>query len=221
MKAGKVTPPAGSPKDTLCLMLGELGCLGEGNPATPRSAGSWQSKFLVSCIYQSHRWKYHLTSSPAFFKNLDTYDLSNKGGGAGHTVKAWLILGIISRHIGPSLLGAVPLLRNGLGEGKGEGGLGIWGAKGRGDKKNLRREMPLFSILYFHMELPTLLPRQTHRCKHRHTQCSQREEEESQTWNQKEFFLPPSLSFPTCPLRVLGRLSPHSFYKSHPFYPQA
>lgn len=40
VKAGKVTPPTGSPKDTLCLMLAELGCLGEGNPATPRSAGS-------------------------------------------------------------------------------------------------------------------------------------------------------------------------------------
>lgn len=33
MKAGKVTPPTGSPKDTLCLMLGELGCLGEGEPS--------------------------------------------------------------------------------------------------------------------------------------------------------------------------------------------
>lgn len=36
-------------------------------------------------------------------------------------------------------------------------------------KRNLRRETPLFFILYCYMELPTLLPRQTHRHKHRHS----------------------------------------------------
>jgi hypothetical protein len=56
MKAGKGTPPRGSPEDTLChenpsmnavgAWVSGAGGRGEGDPATPRSAGNCWSKSL-------------------------------------------------------------------------------------------------------------------------------------------------------------------------------
>ena len=78
----KGTPPTGSPEDTLCHEIPSMNAVGawvsgaggrgEGDPATPRSAGNcWSNLWGTSCIYQSQGQKYCLTFASSCCRPLE------------------------------------------------------------------------------------------------------------------------------------------------------